>query len=110
MKFPAELQFNTVKATTVDIKIFGTAEPAMSIIAASIPILRAFVQGKAPKSNSIPFTQFSHIPEPTTTGRSMPMFSSTSKKDSTEAFVHYPSPSSQASVATERDEVHPTTS
>jgi hypothetical protein len=41
----------------------------MSVIAASIPILRAFIQREAPKSTSIPFTQFSHIPEPTGTGR-----------------------------------------
>ncbi|KAK4096768.1 hypothetical protein N658DRAFT_435379 [Parathielavia hyrcaniae] len=31
------------QATTVDIKVFGTAEPAISIIAASIPVLRAFI-------------------------------------------------------------------
>ncbi|AEO68368.1 uncharacterized protein THITE_30931, partial [Thermothielavioides terrestris NRRL 8126] len=36
-----------IRSTTVDLKIFGTAEPAMSVIAASIPILRAFIRGKA---------------------------------------------------------------
>ena len=95
----------------MDIKIFGTAEPAMSVIAASIPILRAFIQRDALKSTSIPFTQFSHIPEPTTAGRSMPLFTSTSKRNSTDAFVNHASRSSQASLATERlDGVHSTTS
>ena len=83
----------------MDIKIFGTAEPAMSVIAASIPILRAFIQRQVPKSTSIPFTQFSHIPEPSKAGsRSVPTFTSTSKRNSTDAFVQYASRSSQASV------------
>jgi hypothetical protein len=56
----------------VDVKIFGTAEPAVTIIAVSIPILRAFIhKDAAQKSRSIQFIQFSHIPEPST-GRFVP--------------------------------------
>jgi hypothetical protein len=49
----------------VDIKVLGTAEPAVTIIAASIPILRAFIRKDAPaRTRSIPFVEFSQIPEP----------------------------------------------
>lgn len=33
-----------LKATTVDLQIFGTAEPATAIMAASIPMLRVLIQ------------------------------------------------------------------
>ncbi|KAH6620878.1 hypothetical protein B0J18DRAFT_480288 [Chaetomium sp. MPI-SDFR-AT-0129] len=61
-------------STNVDVKIFGTVEPAVTIIAISIPVLRAFIRkDAASKSRSIWFIQFSHITEPTT-GRSAPSF------------------------------------
>ena len=49
------------KATTVDLKIFGTAEPAVGIIAASIPILRAFIRRDAP-AREVQFVQLSKVP------------------------------------------------
>ncbi len=82
----------------MDIKIFGTAEPAMSVIAASIPILRAFIQREAPKSTSIPFSQFSHIPEHSTRGRTMTSATASRKRESTDGFVTYASQVSQTSV------------
>ncbi len=67
-----EIESDNVKATTVDVKVFGTAEPAVTIIAVSIPILRAFIcKDAAQKSQSIQFIQFSHISEPSA-GRSVP--------------------------------------
>lgn len=75
------------KATTVDIKVFGVAEPAVSIIAASIPILRTLVQKKTPttQERSIQFVQFSKIPEPGS--RSL----HSTNKGSEEGLVDYPS-------------------
>ena len=50
----------------MDVKIFGTAEPAVTIIAVAIPILRAFARQVAkPKSQSNEFIQFSQTFEPT---------------------------------------------
>jgi hypothetical protein len=81
----------------VDLKIFGTTEPAMSVIAASIPILRAFIRrDSASKQRSIQFVQFSHIPEPSN-GRSVPSVSD-SKRHSDDGLVKYASRPSQTSV------------
>ena len=44
------------KATTVDLIIFGTAEPATAIMAASIPMLRVLVQ-RAPSSKPSQFVE-----------------------------------------------------
>jgi hypothetical protein len=50
----------------VDIKVFGTAEPAIGIVAASIPVLRAFIRKETPlRSDSLSFVHVSQIPEPT---------------------------------------------
>jgi hypothetical protein len=95
------------KATTVDIKIFGTAEPAVTIIAVAIPVLRAFVRRDAkPKSQSIRFIQFSQIPEPSSGGLSVP--SSYEKKyaaGSDDGLVTHASRPSQASLRGGRREV-----
>ncbi|KAK4124089.1 hypothetical protein N657DRAFT_376381 [Parathielavia appendiculata] len=50
-------------STAVDIKVFGTAEPAISIIAASIPVLRAFIRKNATKNpRSVTFVHLSDYP------------------------------------------------
>ncbi|KAB5558098.1 hypothetical protein GE09DRAFT_1221231 [Coniochaeta sp. 2T2.1] len=41
--------------TTVDLFIFGTAEPATAIMAASIPVLRALIRGDSPPARFIEF-------------------------------------------------------
>jgi hypothetical protein len=68
----------------------------MSVIAASIPILRAFIRREAPKSQSIQFVQFSHIPEPSTHGRSVASVSD-SKRYSHDGLVKHASRPSQTS-------------
>jgi hypothetical protein len=66
----------------------------MSIIAASIPILRAFLRRDAvPKSGSIQFVQFSNIPEPSN-ARSLPSVSD-SKRHSDEGLVKHASRASR---------------
>ena len=83
----------------MDIKIFGTAEPAMSVIAASIPILRAFIRrDSGTKDRSIQFIQFSHIPEPTSHGRSMRSVVD-SKRHSDDGLVKHASRPSQTSLS-----------
>jgi hypothetical protein len=44
----------------VDLKIYGTAEPAVTIMAISIPVLRAFLRRDAPPQ-PVQFIQFSDI-------------------------------------------------
>lgn len=82
----------------MDIKVLGTAEPAVTIIAASIPILRAFVRKDAPaRTRSIPFVEFSQIPEP-----SSHSLSSTTKEypvEATEGPVRYNTTLASARVA-----------
>jgi hypothetical protein len=41
-------------APTVNLKIYGTAEPAVAIIAASIPVLRAFLQKRSKSQQTGP--------------------------------------------------------
>ncbi|KAK4459330.1 hypothetical protein QBC42DRAFT_232002 [Cladorrhinum samala] len=85
-------------STTVDLKIFGTAEPAMSVVAASIPILRAFIRrGSVTKPQSIEFVQLSPIPEPSN-GRSAPSVSD-SKRHFDNKLVKHTSRPSQTSVS-----------
>ncbi|KAK4033022.1 hypothetical protein C8A01DRAFT_50312 [Parachaetomium inaequale] len=92
-------------STTVNIKIFGTAEPAVAIIAASIPILRAFVRRDAATgSQSIPFVQFSQIPDPGSRS------SNTSKKEFDEALVRHTSTRSQPAAGAQDVSCQPGTS
>jgi len=83
----------------VDIKVFGVAEPAVSIMAASIPILRALIRKTIPsQERSIQFVPFSQIPEPGS--RSL----RSTKKGSDELLVDYPSMQSQ--IVAERQGGH----
>ncbi|KAK4120726.1 hypothetical protein N657DRAFT_648913 [Parathielavia appendiculata] len=87
--------------TTVDIKVFGVAEPAVSIIAASIPILRPFVRKATPsQERSIQFVQLSQIPEPGS--RSL----RSTKKGSDEVLVDYPSMQSEIVVGRKKFEAN----
>ncbi|KAK4099175.1 hypothetical protein N658DRAFT_475911 [Parathielavia hyrcaniae] len=44
LKIPTMYVIGNANATTVDLQIFGTAEPATAIMAASIPMLRVLIQ------------------------------------------------------------------
>jgi hypothetical protein len=91
------------KATTVDIKVFGIAEPAVSIIAASIPILRALIRKAAPsQERSIQFVQFSQ--NPTHGAQSL----RSTSKGSNEVLVNYASAQSQIVAATKQFEYNTT--
>jgi hypothetical protein len=86
------------------LKIFGTAEPAVTIIAVAIPILRAFVRRDATqKSQSIRFIQFSQIPEPSSKGLSVPSYAEKKHVGSDDGLVTYTSRPSHASLP-RRDE------
>ena len=49
-------------ATTVDLKIFGIAELATTIIAISIPVLRAFVRQNRSPAAQTEFVELSKLP------------------------------------------------
>ncbi|PKS08085.1 hypothetical protein jhhlp_005360 [Lomentospora prolificans] len=51
-----------VKSTTIDLKILGIAELATTIIAVSIPVLRAFIRRKAPTTARLKFVRMSQLP------------------------------------------------
>lgn len=88
---------SSYKATNVDVKIFGTAEPAVTIMAISIPVLRAFIRKDAArKTRSVRFIQFSQTPEPSG-GRSAPSFEKKYAGDSDVGLVSHSSMPSQAS-------------
>ena len=59
----------SLKATTVDLLIFGTAEPATAIMAASIPMLRVLIR---PNSSSKPPTEFVELVSRRKSGSSLP--------------------------------------
>jgi hypothetical protein len=54
-------------STTVDLKIYGTAEPGVAIIAASIPVLRAFIRQRQRESLTplVPVSGALSLPSPT---------------------------------------------
>jgi hypothetical protein len=51
----------------VDLKIYGTAEPGVAIIAASIPVLRAFIRQRQRESLTplVPVSGALSLPSPT---------------------------------------------
>lgn len=54
-------------ATTINLKIYGTAEPGVAIIAASIPVLRAFIRQRQRASLTplVPISDGLSLPSPT---------------------------------------------
>ncbi|KAL2197354.1 hypothetical protein P885DRAFT_35112 [Corynascus similis CBS 632.67] len=80
LKIKAMYVIGNVNTTTVDLQIFGTAEPATAIMAASIPMLRVLIQRDSSSKPSEPeFVQL----RTTSTARG-PLMSNSDKKGTPE--------------------------
>ncbi|CAI4213957.1 unnamed protein product [Parascedosporium putredinis] len=55
-------EISDVRATTVDLKILGIAELAITIIAVSIPVLRAFIRRRSTSEGKASFVHMSQLP------------------------------------------------